>query len=106
MVWEEGPGSTNVTDITDANWPRHFAALLEYAKEHGHCNVPPQASYECVLPATGILGKSMRYKGDLGVWLTHQKRAKRVLDPSLCPERDALLQQLVDEGNVSKIYMI
>ncbi len=36
------------------NWPRNYAALLEYGKEHGHYNVPSRCVYECLLPSLAI----------------------------------------------------
>ena len=83
----------------DKDWPRHYAALLEYYKEHGTCNVPQQVYYECELPGMGDEeGEDFHYIGYLGLWLANQRRCKRGLRSALTPKRDALLQALVDEG--------
>ena len=84
----------------DIDWPRHYAALLLYKELHGHCNVPRSVTCECVLP--GMEGVSdYEYRGKLGEWVHNQRQAKKGTQRSykLTPEREALLQKLVDEGN-------
>ena len=84
----------------DIDWPRNYAALLEYNKEHGTCNIPNKAVYECDLEGLDENGGVHHYVGNLGVWLTSQRQAKKGKSKtSLRPERQALLQKLVDEGN-------
>ncbi len=84
----------------DSIWPRHYAALLEYCKEHGHCNVPQKERYECELPGLGEDGGPLHYHGQLGRWLANQRRYKKLGSDKLKvhPDREALLQALVDEG--------
>ena len=82
------------------DWRYHYAALLEYYKEHGTCNVPNRSNYECDLPDMGEDGSAYHYKGNLGIWLTNQRQAKKgKANGTLLPARDYLLQKLVDEGD-------
>lgn len=77
-------------------WNRYFAALSEYIKEYGQCNLPLTTSvYECTVPSTG-----RRFCGNLSVWLFSQRLAKRGLlgRAPLTPQREALLQTLADQG--------
>ena len=81
------------------NWPRNYAALLEYYNEHGTCNVPHKAVYECDLEGLGEEGSVYHYAGNLGIWLRSQRQAKKnIRNRKITPERQALLQKLVDEG--------
>jgi len=84
----------------DIDWPRHYAALLEYAKEHGHCNVPQNKSYECLLPGMGDDGSDFAYSGKLGMWLSRQRCSKKGTNgnKSLSEDQEAQLQTLVDQG--------
>jgi hypothetical protein len=78
-------------------WQRSYLALLEYCKIYGHCNVPAKATFECDLP--DIADPRLRhYSGNLGTWVEHQRQSKKGKGTRLFPEREALLQQLVDEG--------
>ena len=82
------------------NWSRHYAALLNYGEEHGHCNVPIKAVYECILIGMGDNGEDFQYKGNLGTWLRAQRgshNGRKGCRP-LTAEREASLQKLVDEG--------
>jgi hypothetical protein len=82
------------------SWQRHFAALVEYGKEHGHCNIPVRATYDCDLPVLDEEGKRLRYHGNLGKWLHDQRQCQKGnKNDKLRPEREALLQALVDQGN-------
>lgn len=88
---------------SDLSWLAHYAALLHYACNNGHCNVPYTALYECDLPWLDEDGDSLAsYHDQLGVWLFNQRLSRRSgvrgNSPPLLPEREALLQQLVDEG--------
>ena len=84
-------------------WRYHYAALLEYYKEHGTCNVPKRSSYECDIPDMGDDGAVYHYKGNLGSWLDYQRKANRSTGlHRISPERVAQLQLLVDEG----IYLL
>ena len=84
----------------DAEWPLNYAALLEYYKEHGTCNVPQDAVYECDLEGLGDDGGVHHYVGSLGSWLSNQRTARKEKDKykKITSERKALLQKLVDEG--------
>lgn len=86
---------------TDLSWPRNYAALLQYAAEHGHCNVPHDAVYECEIP--GADGSAEQVSCKLGNWLHDQRQSHRGTGHSakLTPEREALLQALVDEGKLN-----
>jgi hypothetical protein len=87
-------------------WPRHYSALVSYGEQHGHCNPPADTVYECELPGLGGgveedgVVTSYHYKGKLGVWVQNQRSFRRL--PSgkrkLSPDREALLQHLVDQG--------
>lgn len=82
----------------DINWPRNYAALLEYHKEYGTCNVPTNAVYECDLEGMGEDEGVYHYNGRLGRWLNTQRKAKKSTGRRQTPERQALLQKLFDEG--------
>ena len=91
----------------DINWPLNYAALLNYSKEHGTCNVPQDDSYECDLKGLGEDGGVYRYVGNLGQWLGTQRQAKKGKGTyKLTPERQALLQKLVDEGKCTFVCFI
>ena len=96
MDWEsEG----SIKKQGDINWPRNYAALLEYYKEHGTCNIPIRAFYECDLEGLGEDGGLYHYAGNLGAWLKTQRQAKKGNGAyKLTTERQALLQKLVNEG--------
>ena len=80
-------------------WNTNYAALLEYYKEHGTCNVPRKGSYECDLEGLGEDGGVYHYMGNLGVWLCNQRQARNGQgNRKITPKRQALLQKLVDEG--------
>ena len=81
-------------------WNANYAALLEYYKKHGTCNVPCKAVYECDLEGLGEEdGGVYHYVGNLGFWLDRQRKAKKGKGTyKQTPEREALLQKLVDEG--------
>ena len=59
------------------DWHIHYAALLEYHKEHGTCNIPFKAVYECTLTGAGDGGADVSYKGKLGRWLDRQRQNKK-----------------------------
>jgi len=83
---------------TELTWPRNYAALLQYKAEHGHCNVPHDTVYECEIINKEGMREQVVCK--LGNWLHDQRQAHRGTGHSakLSPEREALLQALVDEG--------
>ena len=60
-----------------SNWNRNYAALIEYGKKYGTCNIPGKHSFECDLPGLGDQGKVYHYNGKLGEWLHRQREAKR-----------------------------
>lgn len=96
--------ATNCTQAAkhqaEIDWPRHYAALLEYYKEHGTCNVNSKHGYECNLVGMGDNGQDFHYVGKLGRWLRDQRQARKGSRPKLTPERNAQLQKLVDEGEI------
>ena len=99
MTWE----LESICDLKkkqgDIDWPLNYAALLEYYKEHGTYNVPCKAVYECDLKGLGENGGLYHYVGNLGIWLDNQRQAKKGKGAyKQTPEREALLQKLVDEG--------
>jgi len=104
LLWDAA--STHVsTEQDEVIWHKHFAALLEYCREFGTCNVPATATYECTLPP-GIampwtpLGMPVRYEGRLGKWLNTQRSSKKGNGYKLTPQRAQLLQDLVDQGRL------
>lgn len=82
-------------------WSLHYAALIEYDKEFGHCNVPcSRNTYSCTLSGLGEDGSDYKYDGRLGHWLSNQrdkKRGRARVSP-LLPDQEAKLQKLVDAG--------
>ena len=36
--------------MSEYAWIRHFSALIEYSKAHGHCNIQQRNQFECILP--------------------------------------------------------
>jgi len=101
----------------DISWARHFAALVEYKKQHGTANVSLKTTYECILPGMGDSGEDYKYQGNLGFWLNRQRQAKKGLGPGgkqLSEERVSQMQVLVDEGkciiiltlNLQVLYVI
>ena len=91
----------------DQDWPRHYAALLEYYKEHGTCNVAVAESYECDLPNMGDDGGNYHYNDRLGYWLQAQRRKKSGVGIlKLTAEQENLLQVLVHEGEISVLYSL
>ena len=88
----------------DVMWPRHYAALMEYCKRHGHCSVPSHHYYECELPGFGEDGGSYHYKAKLGVWLANQQQCYHgETGLRIRPEIQAKLQILVDQGNIDSL---
>ena len=83
-----------------ADWNIHYAALLEFYKQNGHCNVPLSTLYECDLEGMGENEETYYYVGNLGTWLSNQRQAKNGKGgrAKLSADRDAKLQKLVDEG--------
>jgi len=90
----------------ETSWHSHYAAILQYCKEHGHCNVPKGFSYECIIPDIGDDSPHGRYVGHLGSWLCYQRRLKKKDKSALLPDREGLLQQLVDEGEYTIVLYI
>lgn len=91
-------GIVSASPHGETSWATHYAGLLQYCKEHGHCNVPKGATYECIIPDIGDNSPHGHYFGHLGSWLCYQRRLRKKEKSSLLPDREALLQQLVDEG--------
>ena len=118
-------------DLPNHTWQRSYEALLEYGSRHnGDCNIPQAEEFDCYLPidenepivpsnpltSTG----AYHYVGKLGKWLDNQRTARkqamlhgadvkhRVLEDGtkifrtpLLPDREGLLQKLVDDGKLS-----
>jgi hypothetical protein len=87
LHWED----TNI--VTLMNWNQNYAALLEYGRIHGHCNVPFETVFACML-ADG------EYQGALGVWLYKQGLAWCNRVEPLSPDQESLLQRLIEDGNI------
>jgi len=75
------------------NWSTHYKALLEYRVIFGHCNVPVRHTFDCYLSGIIAGDRTFHYVGALGKWLCNQQ-ANKLLNP----EKEALLQTLVDQG--------
>ena len=74
---------------------------------HGTANIPKRCTYDCRLP--GIEGRGYHYRGNLGLWLTTQRQAKKgKITNKISAERLAKLQVLVDKGMMAVFpkYMI
>ena len=91
----------------ELTWELHYAALLEYGKQYGHCNIPSGDSYACILPVSDAVkagdgngdgdGMSeLKYSGFLGKWLMIQGMLKG--QEKLDVAHESLLQALVDRG--------
>jgi hypothetical protein len=59
------------------DWNIHYAALEEYGREYGHCNVPFKCVYECTLRGAGEAGGDVSYAGNLGRWLDRQRQNQK-----------------------------
>lgn len=93
---------TNIHSNIDIDWEVHYEALLEYYREHGHCNVPFKLTYQCTLPGRNEDGTDIQYLGNLGRWLDRQRQTKKGHRPEkLRQDREAMLQKLVDEGKLA-----
>jgi len=79
-----------------AMWARHFAALLEYCRQKGTCNIAQRKSFKCDLVGMAPDGGVYKYDEKLGKWLHNQRQAKR--KNKLLADREAQLQALVDQG--------
>ena len=57
-------------------------------------------SYTCVLKGMGENGTDYTYNASLGVWVRSQRQSKIGTKgyTKLAPDRESLLQKLVDEG--------
>ena len=72
--------------------------MLQYYKQHEHCNVTRREEYECILSVTGKK-ENVVYKSNLGSWLHYQKKAMRGNgNCTITKERREKIQALVDEG--------
>jgi hypothetical protein len=82
-------------------WRHNYAALVKYCEEYGTCNVRKRHFFECILPGMGEGGSDYEYKGNLGLWLHRQRKAKKGLSKKfLTADREAQLQTLVDKGKI------
>lgn len=75
-------------------WNRNYYALLQFTRENGHSQLPISQLYQCQLPDGSV------YQSNLGLWLFSQRLRKNGSRnrPPLAADREALLQQLVDDG--------
>jgi hypothetical protein len=108
LLWDATCMKTN--PLNEPSWETHYAALLQYMSEFGHCNVPHEATYSCQINVAcgGQQDEqymTVEYHGHLGRWVSKQrqlykgKQAGKERDASkLIPEHEMLLQQLVDQG--------
>lgn len=94
-MWDISRGKH--TSQTSIPWKDHYLALLEYAKLHGHCNVPKKDWFDCILQATAT-SPIRRYHGQLGAWLLIQKSKLSGEIAASSADKYALLRQLVEEG--------
>jgi hypothetical protein len=105
MLWNASALSSSIKSKaqSDVTWPQNYAALLRYAEEYNHCNVPHKSTYECDLTTINPDGSTslVHYRGHLGNWLHNQRQSKKGNGYPLSPERESLLQKLVDEGNIT-----
>ena len=86
-----------------AEWPLNYAALVHFAEEFGHCNLPQTRVYSCDLICVDGVNGHYHYEGRLGFWLHRQKQALKI--GKLSPEHEALLQKIVDEGTYVFIFI-
>lgn len=102
LLWNASELSSSCKSkaFAELSWPRHYAALVMYSEEFGHCNVAHKTEYECELQTYDVDGNVQisSYKGSLGNWLHNQRQCKKGNGYPLSPERQALLQKLVDES--------
>lgn len=103
-------GNPNQTNLDEEAWYRHYAALLEWGKENGHCNIPVRSDYECETPdMVDTHGKTLctggHYTGKLGHWLDNQRTIRKRQSTYDGPNkevnctRQALLLNLIETGN-------
>ena len=88
-------------------WHVHYAALVNYGKQYGTCNVSRSyGSYKCELPGLGENGGIYHYIGNLGRWLEVQRLAKKgkTRTHELTHEQIQKLQILVDQGIYKYIF--
>lgn len=92
--------------LGEDTWSKHFAALLRFGEEHGHCNVPQNIVFQCILPGLGPEGTDLDYKCNLGQWLAKQRQARRgKFKPiGLSEEKEALLQDIVNKGKLYTLH--
>jgi hypothetical protein len=107
-MWSAADANTNAAHVRarlegDIMWPRHFAALMHFYSARGHCNIPTREKYSCVLEGLGPDGGALEYSGNLGSWVDYQRRCKKGTAGGcrLTPDREAMLQALVDEGELN-----
>ena len=101
---EPGDESERTSNVYD--WSTNFNALLVYRVQVGNCYVSQKAIFECDLPGLGEGGSDLHYVGRLGKWLDNQRQFKK--NNKLPADREAMLQELVDQGMyvcISSLYM-
>jgi hypothetical protein len=69
-------------------WKKNYDALLAFGDIHGHCNVPQKKKSDNSDSEEAVLGR----------WLHAQRYAQK--KRKLSPEREAMLQSLVDDGKL------
>ena len=106
LLWDVPTVSETSRKQAAIDWPRHYAALLEYGKEHGTCNIPHLRRYECDLPGLGENGSVFHYEGKLGSWLDRQRQSKKGFGKfNISEDQVTQLQILVDQGNFTCFYI-
>lgn len=108
LLWDNSEFSATVKMKRqgEIDWPRHYAALVEYGKEYGTCNVQKKFKFEeynCILHGLGDNGDDFHYSSKLGTWLANQRsfhNGRRGEARRLTPEREELMQRLVNEGKL------
>lgn len=86
---------------SDDIWPTSYAALLKFGEEFNTYNVPDKRKYRCEFE------DGATYEGNLGNWLAYQRLLKKGRrGTSLKPNREIMLQVLVDTGRIKCYHFI
>ena len=88
-------------DVTQS-WRLNYSALIEYYKIYNHTNIQKELIFVCSRSFATENNCEIGTRLDLGRWLEKQKRLILSQNPylraRLRPEREQLLQQLIDQG--------
>ena len=95
--------SSKLSNEETLDWNVNFAALIEYAKAKGDCNVPEDFNFECDIISTSNVDKSvLHYQSNLGKWLQLQyvkfKNGGWNNDDMI---QNSLFQELIAAGQLS-----